>query len=139
MATTIRINEEVKQRLKLQSIETGISQLDLANRYILEGIKHDKTPKKPIKTIEEIEKILKHDKKAYEKPERINLDEYEIPEKIKKENESGKSINSIEEIEKILDHDRKEKDTSLDDIVGIIKTDEMVDSVKLKKDSYKQG
>ena len=94
MATTIRINEDVKQRLKLQSIETGISQLDLANRYIIEGIKYDNTPKKPIKTIEELEKVLKHDGKGEKDP--------------------------------------------LEDIVGIIKTDEVVDSVKLKKDSYKR-
>ena len=125
MATTIRINEDVKQRLKLQSIETGISQLDLANRYIIEGIKYDNTPKKPIKTIEELEKILKHDK-----------NEYEIPEKIKN-GEINKPIKTVEELEKVLKHDGKGEKDPLEDIVGIIKTDEMVDSVKLKKDSYK--
>jgi hypothetical protein len=44
MATTIRINEEIKQLLKLKSVETGITQLDLANRYILKGLKEDDTP-----------------------------------------------------------------------------------------------
>ena len=58
MSTTIRINKDVKELLKLKSVETGISQIDLANKYILEGIKFDNTPNKPLKTIEEIEKIL---------------------------------------------------------------------------------
>lgn len=137
MATTIRINEDVKQRLKLQSIETGISQLDLANRYIIEGIKFDNTPKKPIKTIEEIEKILKHDKKDYESPKKINWDEYEIPEKIKN-GEFNKPIKTEEELKKILKYDGKDEEDPLKDIVGIIKTDEIVDSVKLKKESYKR-
>ena len=137
IATTIRINEDVKQRLKLQSIETGISQLDLANRYIIEGIKYDNTPKKPIKTIEELEKILKHDKNEYENPKKIDWDEYEIPEKIKN-GEINKPIKTVEELEKVLKHDGKGEKDPLEDIVGIIKTDEVVDSVKLKKDSYKR-
>ena len=137
MATTIRINEDVKQRLKLQSIETGISQLDLANRYIIEGIKYDNTPKKPIKTIEELEKILKHDKNEYESPKKIDWDEYKTPEKIKN-GEINKPIKTVEELEKVLKHDGKGEKDPLEDIVGIIKTDEVVDSVKLKKDSYKR-
>ena len=137
MDTTIRINEDVKQRLKLQSIETGISQLDLANRYIIEGIKYDNTPKKPIKTIEELEKILKHDKNEYESPKKIDWDEYKIPEKIKN-GEINKPIKTVEELEKVLKHDGKGEKDPLEDIVGIIKTDEVVDSVKLKKDSYKR-
>ena len=137
MATTIRINEDVKQRLKLQSIETGISQLDLANRYIIEGIKYDNTPKKPIKTIEELEKTLKHDKNEYESPEKINWEEIEIPDKMKN-GKINKPIKDIEELEKTLKHDAKGEEDPLEDIVGIIKTDEIVDSVKLKKDSYKR-
>ena len=38
MATTIRIDENIKQQLKLKSAQTGISQLDLANKYILNGL-----------------------------------------------------------------------------------------------------
>ena len=44
VTTTIRINEEVKQLLKLKSAETGITQLNLANRYILNGLKEDNAP-----------------------------------------------------------------------------------------------
>ncbi len=61
MSTTIRVHEEIKKQLKLKSAETGISQYDLANEYILEGLKKDKWRKK-VMTIEEIEKLLDHDK-----------------------------------------------------------------------------
>ena len=59
--TTIRINEDVKQQLKIKSAELGVKQQDLLNRYVIEGIKRDSTPNKPVMSIEEIEKLLKHD------------------------------------------------------------------------------
>ena len=62
MATTIRINEDIKQQLKLKSAQTGISQLDLANKYILNGLKADNTPNKKVMTLDQIENFLKHDK-----------------------------------------------------------------------------
>ena len=62
MATTIRINEDIKQQLKLKSAQTGISQLDLANRYILKGLKEDNTPNKKVMTLDQIENFLEHDK-----------------------------------------------------------------------------
>ena len=37
--TTIRIDKDLQQQLKLKSAETGKSQLDLANQYILDGLK----------------------------------------------------------------------------------------------------
>lgn len=61
MITTIRIDKDLQQQLKLKSAEIGVSQLDLANKYILEGLKADNTPKKPAMSLEEIEKLLKHD------------------------------------------------------------------------------
>ena len=68
MATTIRINEDIKQQLKLKSAQTGISQLDLANEYILDGLKRDTNPNKKVMTLEEIEKFL-----DYDKPEGDNI------------------------------------------------------------------
>lgn len=62
MATTIRINEDIKQQLKLKSAQTGISQLDLANKYILNGLKNDNSPNKKVMTLDQIEKFLEHDK-----------------------------------------------------------------------------
>ena len=61
MATTIRINEDIKQQLKIKSAELGVTQMDLLNRYIIEGLKRDSNPKKPTPTIDELEKLLKHD------------------------------------------------------------------------------
>lgn len=61
MATTIRINEDVKHQLKIKSAELGVKQIDLLNRYVIEGIKRDSMPKKPAPTIEDLEKLLKHD------------------------------------------------------------------------------
>ena len=62
MATTIRINEDIKQQLKLKSAQTGISQLDLPNKYILNGLKNDNSPNKKVMTLDQIEKFLEHDK-----------------------------------------------------------------------------
>ena len=60
MQTTIRIDKELQRRLKIKSIETGRTQLDLANEYIRNGLKNDQTPKTP-PSLEEIEKLLVHD------------------------------------------------------------------------------
>lgn len=62
MATTIRINEDIKQQLKLKSAQTGISQLDLANKYILKGLKEDNLPNKKVMSLDQIEKFLENDK-----------------------------------------------------------------------------
>lgn len=137
MSTTIRINKDVKELLKLKSVETGVSQIDLANRYILYGIKYDDTPSKPIKSIEEIEKLLNYDE-IRESVEEIDLKdyEYEIPQGISlvKEGEENKPINTEEEIKKILKYDKPEGDDVSRSIAGIIKTEEVTDAVKLKKE-----
>ena len=92
MATTIRVNENVKKQLKIKAAEIGKSQYELANKYILEGLKNDKTPCDTM-TIEEIEALLKHD------------------------NPKGNKL--LNEIDRTID------------------IDEITDSVKLKKDSYR--
>lgn len=61
MTTTIRIDENIKHQLKLKSAETGVSQLDLANNYILKGLKEDNTPNKECLSIEEIEILFKEE------------------------------------------------------------------------------
>ena len=54
MATTRRVDENVKQQLKIKAAESGKSQYELANNYIREGLKKDQTPCDTM-TIEEIE------------------------------------------------------------------------------------
>ena len=46
MVTTVRINEDVKQQLKIKCAELDVKQIDLINQYILEGIKRDTSYKK---------------------------------------------------------------------------------------------
>ena len=45
MLTTIRLDKEIQKQLKLRSAETGKSQLELANQYILEGLRNNKPSK----------------------------------------------------------------------------------------------
>ena len=61
MAAAIRINEDIKQLLKLKSAETGITQFDLANKYILKGLQEDDAPSN-IMSISDIEAMLSFDK-----------------------------------------------------------------------------
>ena len=68
MATTVRINEDVKQQLKIKSAELGVKQIDLLNRYVIEGIKRDSESKASVMSIDEIESLL-----LYDKPEGNNL------------------------------------------------------------------
>ena len=86
MATTIRINEDVMQQLKIKSAELGVKQQDLLNRYVIEGLKRDSTPNKPIMNLDELEKLLKHDN-----PKGNNLKKFSgiVPD--------GEMIDSVEE------------------------------------------
>ena len=61
MAATVRIDEDIKQQLKIKSAELGVKQIDLLNRYVVEGLKRDNSPKKPVMDLNELEKLLKHD------------------------------------------------------------------------------
>lgn len=62
MASTVRINEDVKQQLKIHSAKVGIKQVDLLNKYVIEGIKKDRASEKQTMSLEEVEKLLTHDK-----------------------------------------------------------------------------
>jgi len=140
MATTIRINEDVKQQLKIKSVATGVSQFNLANKYILEGIKNDSTPNKPVKTIEEIEKILDYDKKE----EKINPDidlTGNIPDELKlnDENELNTPVSDMNDIKNILEFDKNSNVDALKDLDGEVVFDKPTNSLKLKKEAYKKG
>ena len=69
--TTVHINEDVKQQLKIKCAELGAKEIDLVNRYIIEGIERDSTHKKSVLSLDELEKILKHDN-----PKGNNLKEF---------------------------------------------------------------
>lgn len=66
MTLKIEIDKELHDRLKLKSNKTGISQLDLANRYIKDGLENDlldgiESPEDKPMTSEEIDALLDHD------------------------------------------------------------------------------
>ena len=93
MATTVRINEDVKQQLKIKSAELGVKQIDLLNRYVIEGIKRDSESKDSVMSIDEIESLLFNDK-----PEGNNLkgfvnlvDSNEIVDEVMEKKESYRS------------------------------------------------
>lgn len=90
MTTTIRINEDVKQQLKIKSAELGVKQQDLLNRYVIEGIERDSTPNKSVMTLDELENLLKHDN-----PKGNNLKKFSgiVPD--------GEIIDSVEEKRKV--------------------------------------
>lgn len=138
MATTIRINEDVKEQLKLKSVQTGVSQIDLANKYIIEGIKNDTTPNKPIKNIKEIEKILKHDNNN-KKVKKIDFN-YVVPDnlKLKHDDEANTPVTNINDIKKLLVHDKVGESDVLEQLNGSVHSDKITDAVKLKKEAYKR-
>ena len=97
MITTIRIDKELQRQLKLKSAETGKTQLELANQYILDGLKKDNYSETPAMSLDEIEKLLKHDKKNQKRKTRYEPKNYEIPEmlKLKDDEESKLSANYL--------------------------------------------
>ena len=138
MATTIRINEDVKQQLKHKSVLTGVSQFDLANKYILDGIKNDSTPNKPLKSIEEIERMLGHDKKEEKTHFDIDLSE-DIPDELKLNDEGNLNtpISDLDAIKGLLDSDNDSDDDSLKNLDGAVVFDKATNSLSLKKEAYK--
>ena len=138
MATTIRINEDVKQQLKHKSVLTGVSQFDLANKYILDGIKNDSTPNKPLKSIEEIERMLDYDKKEEKTHFDIDLSE-DIPDELKLNDDGNLNtpISDLDAIKGLLDSDNDSGDDSLKNLDGAVVFDKATNSLSLKKEAYK--
>ncbi|MBR0472709.1 MAG: hypothetical protein IJI98_08465 [Methanosphaera sp.] len=138
MATTIRINEDVKQQLKHKSVLTGVSQYNLANKYILEGIKNDSTPNKPLKSIEEIEKILDNDRKDEMTSYDIDLSD-DIPDELKLNDDNNLNIpvSDMNDVKNLLDFDNDSNDDVLKNLDGAVVFDKETNSLKLKKEAYK--
>ncbi len=133
MDTTIRISSDIKQQLKLKSIELGVTQKELANRYLLYGLKRDNS----LNTIINIEDIEKQTNiKSKNNLENLNSD-FEIPEMLKlKEEEDTSEIITQNNISNMLDHDKPEGDTILEELSGLVHSPTQTDSLKLKKTAY---
>ncbi len=134
MDTTIRINSDIKQQLKLKSVELGVTQKELANRYLLYCLKKDNTPD-TITSIDDIEKHLNIKSKINFK--NLNND-FEIPEMLKLK-ENGEEKIKQENITDMLDYDKPEGDTLLEELSGLVHSPTQTDSLKLKKEAYDRG
>ena len=134
MDTTIRINSDIKQQLKLKSVELGVTQKELANRYLLYCLKKDNTLD-TITSIDDIEKHLNIKSKINFK--NLNND-FEIPEMLKLK-ENGEEKIKQENITDMLDYDKPEGDTLLEELSGLVHSPTQTDSLKLKKEAYDRG
>ena len=134
MDTTIRINSDIKQQLKLKSVELGVTQKELANRYLLYCLKKDNTPD-TITSIDDIEKHLNIKSKINFK--NLNND-FEIPEMLKLK-ENGEEKIKQENITDMLDYDKPEGDTLLEELSGLVHSPTQTDILKLKKEAYDRG
>lgn len=61
MTSLVRIDDDIKQRIKIRSSELGITQYDLLNQYILKGLEEDRDKVKNAPSINEIKARLKFD------------------------------------------------------------------------------
>lgn len=134
MDTTIRINSDIKQQLKLKSVELGVTQKELANRYLLYCLKKDNTLD-TITSIDDIEKHLNIKSKINFK--NLNND-FEIPEMLKLK-ENGEEKIKQENITDMLDYDKPEGDRLLEELSGLVHSPTQTDSLKLKKEAYDRG
>lgn len=109
MTTTIRIDENLKQQLKLRSVELKTTQTELLNQLVKRGLEQTR-PQYKGQTIEEINKILESETEL---------------------NTHGIEQYSEEKIKQLLKEDKK----PLSELSGIIKTDTPTNAVYLKKES----
>lgn len=86
--------------------------------------------------VEDIEKLLKHDKINKNNANVFNH-EYKIPDmlKLKENGELNKPVSDLKKIKKLLKHDSI-GGNNLEDIVGIVKADKPTNAVTLKKENH---
>lgn len=95
MVSTVRMHDMVKQQLKMQSARLGVTQIDLLQRYVIEGIQRDNAKTEPVMSIDEVAETLCID------------NDFEMPEELKLNPEGTLTgrCNTNEKIEKHLKHD----------------------------------
>jgi len=89
-------------------------------------------------TIEEIERLLDHDKSMIKKDTLIDFDE-DIPDNLKlnDNDELNIPVTDPDEIKKLLDYDKPEGCSILEELDGAVHSDDVSSSVDLKKNIYK--
>jgi len=130
MDATIRIDMDIQRQLKLKSVELGITQKELANTYILNGLNEDKS-RGNLKSIKDIAEVLNIEMNDVDDVlADLNVGEYEILEEEKRLN--------MDEIGDIIDNNRSNKKSKvkLSDMLGIVESPQKTNSLDEKWESY---
>lgn len=130
MDATIRIDLDIQRQLKLKSVELGVTQKELANTYILNGLNGEKS-KGNMKSIEDIAKVLNIEIENIDDVlADLDVDEYEIL-------SEEKHLN-MDEIKDIVNNNRsnEESNVNLTDMIGIVESPQKTDSLEEKMESY---
>lgn len=130
MDATIRIDLDIQRQLKLKSVELGITQKELANTYILNGLNEEKS-NGTLKSIKDIAQVLNIE---------INNDDDVLADVIEGEYEiqSDQKHLTMDEIEQIIDSNQsnEESNVKLTDMLGIVESPQKTDSLEEKWKSY---
>ena len=127
MVSTVRMCDLVKQQLKMQSARLGVSQIDLLQRYVIEGIQRDNAKAEHVMCIDEVAEILCID------------DDFEMPEELKLNPEGTLTgrCNTNEKIEKHLKHDNLEGNC-LNKLTSYVNGDDVIDEVEEKRSVWRR-
>lgn len=126
MVSTVRMHDMVKQQLKMQSARLGVTQIDLLQRYVIEGIQRDNAKAEPVMSIDEVAETLCID------------DDFEMPEELKLNPEGTLTgrCNTNEKIEKHLKYDNPDGNC-LNKLTSSVDSDEVIDEVEEKRSVWR--
>lgn len=130
MDATIRIDLDIQRQLKLKSVELGITQKELANIYILNGLNEEKNNGN-MKTIDDIAKTLNINiNDPNTELDDLDVDTFEIV--------SDKNKLTIDEIKEIVEKNKSDKESNvkLSDMLGIVESPDEIDCLNEKWESY---
>ena len=116
MDATIRIDLDIQRQLKLKSVELGITQKELANIYILNGLNEEKNNGN-MKTIDDIAKTLNINiNDPNTELDDLDEDTFEIV--------SDKNKLTMDEIKEIVEKNKSDKESNvkLSDMLGIVES-----------------
>lgn len=132
MDATIRIDAIIQKQLKLKSVELGITQKELANTYILNGL-HEDERKNNINNIEDIAKLLNIElSNPTDELNELDIDMFEVT--------SDEKQLSMDEIKQIVsDTADKKSNVKFTDMLGIVESPEDANSLNEKWESYNRS
>ncbi len=126
MDATIRIDLDIQRQLKLKSVELRITQKELANIYILNGLNEEKNNGN-MKTIDDIAKTLNINiNDPNTELDDLDEDTFEIV--------SDKNKLTMDEIKEIVEKNKSDKESNvkLSDMLGIVESPDEIDCLNEK-------